>query len=81
VVVQQVVPQGFTLSVFPLQQQQQQPASDVAKPSYNSPAQSAARCDRRQRQPLWPWVDVMIIIFCEKIRVFLKNQCYDQNFG
>jgi hypothetical protein len=40
VVVQQVVPQGFTLSVFPLQQQQ---ASDPGKPSYDSPSISAAR--------------------------------------
>jgi hypothetical protein len=26
-------------------------------------------------------VDVMIIIFCEKIGAFLKKQCYDQNFA
>jgi hypothetical protein len=36
----------------------------------------------------FPGVDVMITIFCDfwqfsakKIGVFLKNQCYDQNFG
>jgi hypothetical protein len=32
----------------------------------------------RQEKSGNPGTDVMITIFCEKIGVFLKNQCYDQ---